>query len=480
MIEVAPMPDELTAGHLGRLGWLNGCLNENDLTVMIKDAVVKLGFDPESMPRLRQLALLSNMDGHDYARKHSMLASFRVAAKAGKNFDHGAETSAAYSKRLGMLPQRGGAYCCPQCIAEDLKDWGFSWYRRNHHLVGIDWCVVHDSKLSLVDHRNAFSRVPHLWQMENKLIPLTVVVEHLPQNGFLRRFAEISTMLLARERPFLADRINGALAKQAAALELRLSRTGRRPLISDRLSTQVAAPWLCAHLPSWHEKQPSEYFQRIDALATMKTLPGVGEAYAMAMASLYDTTETAMEDVCAAETGQQRTPSKHRRVSRGATFWNGEFWPYYLKCHGQINVIAERLQLDADHVGEVLAALGLPSLHNHEQSKRWAAFIRFCSGESLSAACIAEQVNQSEVEVLLRKCSARVMLAIRKIKNDPPIAQKRSPSGLGERILSPRARHEDNHRASEVRRETDDQRLHSERQTTDPTRHLGNRRFCAK
>jgi hypothetical protein len=87
--------------------------SEHDLIRLIKAAVVERGLNPEGMPRLNQLALISDMDGRDYARKHSMLASFRVAAKAGEDKLHGAETSAAYSKRLGMLPQRSGAYCCP-------------------------------------------------------------------------------------------------------------------------------------------------------------------------------------------------------------------------------------------------------------------------------------------------------------------------------------------------------------------------------
>jgi hypothetical protein len=325
MIQVKPMLNELAAGHQGRIGWINGCLNECDLMSLIKRAVVERGFDPNHMSRLNQLALISDMAGSDYARKHSLLGSARVAATFGNEeiYGTGTERRGLDSKRPGMPHNRMGAYCCPHCIAGDLQQFGFSWYRRFHHLVGVDWCVVHGSKLSRVDDPMPFACVPHMWLLKNKLEPLKVAVEELPKDGFLRRFAEISTKLLERERPFLLSCIHDTLARQAVNVGVRPTRYGNRPFISDHLSAQVGGAWLRAHLPDWQEKQPFSFFHRIDTVVTVTSKPTAGEAYAMAMAALYETAEAAIRDVSLAETRHKSPSSNYQsRGTRGTTYWN--------------------------------------------------------------------------------------------------------------------------------------------------------------
>lgn len=412
---IAPMPNELAVAHEGRIAWLEGHSSAKEMDEWIKSVLGSKNQDAVAMPRLHQLAILVNMTPMQYAQHHSMLPALRVASKAGTDHMHGDEASKAYSRRLGMLTQRRGAYCCEKCIEEDQKAQHFSWFRRTHHLIGVDWCSVHGCALVQVDDPLPFTRAPHIWLAQGKLSELDVIVPELPDTGFLRRYVDISTALLLRDRPFPADQINSQLAIRAASMGLRISQTGQRPLLSDRLREQAPLSWLNQHLPGWNTKVPTSFFLRIDRLASVKVVAGVGEAYSMVLAALYDSSDEAMNAVNSS-TGQTTELRFGRKgPKRGSEFWQGEIWSTYVDCKGVLNDMAQRLNLDKTYLSEMMCAVGLPSLADLLNAGKWRAFIRFSRGEGIVNACAAECIDISELEILLRKCSSRVLKAIGKI-----------------------------------------------------------------
>jgi hypothetical protein len=236
---IAPMPNEVAVAHQGRIAWLEVHSSAKETDEWIKTLLGSKNQDAVAMPRLHQLAILSNMKPTQYAQHHSMLPALRVASKAGTDHLHGDDISQSYSRRLGMLTQRRGAFCCERCIEEDLKEQHFSWFRRTHHLIGVDWCSVHGCPLVQVDDPLPFSRAPNIWLTKGKLNTLDVAVPELPETGFLRRYVDISSALLLRDRPFPVEQINSQLAIRAASIGLRISKTGQRPLLSDRLGEQA-------------------------------------------------------------------------------------------------------------------------------------------------------------------------------------------------------------------------------------------------
>lgn len=220
MIEVEPMPNELSIGHEGRLAWVNGRMSAKEVSQLISSTLIERGIDVADMPKLHQLALVSNLTPTDYAQRHSMLPVLRISAKPDAVVLHGAVNAQTYSRRLGMLTQRRGSYCCIKCIEEDLRRRNTSWFRRTHHLIGVDWCPVHCCDLSRIDEPNAFSRVPQIWLEENKLRSDAGAPLQLSGDGFLLRYVNIATALLDRDRPLLATQVNGRLAKRARKLGL--------------------------------------------------------------------------------------------------------------------------------------------------------------------------------------------------------------------------------------------------------------------
>jgi len=412
---VAPMPNELAVGHEGRVAWLEGHSSAKETDEWIKSVLGSQSQDAIAIPRLHQLAVLSNMTPMQYARHHSMLPALRVASKAGTDHLHGDDVSHSYSRRLGMLTQRRGAFCCERCIEEDLKEQRFSWFRRTHHLIGVDWCSVHGCPLVQVDDPLPFSRAPHIWLTKGKLNTLDVAVPELPETGFLCRYVDISSALLLRDRPFPVEQINSQLAIRAASIGLRISKTGQRPLLSDRLGEQAPTLWLNQHLPLWKTKSPAQFFQRMDSLGSMKVVAGVGDAYAMALAALYDSAEEAMNALSSPHQLKQELRFGRTGPKRGSEFWQGEIWETYLACNGVVNDMAQRLNLDRTHLSEMMCSAGLPSLADLQTAGKWRAFSRFARGEGIVDACAAECIEVFELEMLLRKCSTRVSKAIAKI-----------------------------------------------------------------
>jgi TniQ len=414
MITVKPMPNELAAGHEGRLMWLNGCNFYTKLSTVNRDGGEAKN-PLANQPKLHQLAMLSDMTATEYARQHSMLAVLRVAAKPGADLIHGSPGSISYSRLQGMLTQRHGAYCCTQCIKEDLQFWGFTWYRRTHHLIGVDWCPSHGIRLSRIDDKSAFNAVPHRWFEQGKLVGINACQTHMPDQGFLRRYVDIALALLQRDRPFTPQQINGCLAHRASELGLRSSRDGTRKLLSDKLIEMAPKAWLNMHVSDWTKKEYSQQLLKVDGVIAKKHEPVSGEAYAIALAALYDSPDDALRAVASYSPTKVQVPISQTKTKYEQTFWQGEVWPHYVASRGNMTELAKRLQVSREHLSEMLVAAGLPCLRGLDGLAKWRALERFSEGQSLSTACAAEQVPCDELEELLRKCSFRVTIAIKQI-----------------------------------------------------------------
>lgn len=414
------MQDELSLSHEARIAWMNGSKPLAKLTAIIRAELVEQGYKVDGLPRLHQLALVSNKAPADYIRSHSMIASVRVAAKRGENVPHSEPVSHKYIRPNGMRTQRLGAYCCAKCIQEDREGKSYSWYRRKHHLIGVDWCDIHGDPLYKVESPHPFLHPPHIWLSKGKLEPIGACAPSLPEEGFLYRYTKIACALLDRHQPYCVEKIAPRLAQRAMELNLRIGPRGNRPLISDRLFELAPAEWLKMHLKGSEQKVFMETFRRIDFVARSQNTPGAGDAYAMVAATLYDTADEAMRELSLAdEADVYRKPKKINR--RGEQFWEGQIWRYYLNSSGVHARIANELGMVHSDLTRRLSALGLPSLYERgaDGTRAWRAFERFSLGESIEMACQQECIEGEALEEILRKCSIRVFRAIEKIQKVP-------------------------------------------------------------
>ncbi len=244
-IEVTPMDDELAKGHEGRIAWILGAADQREFAGLLASTLPSTNKQKPAKPsRLSQLAAHAKMSPTDYAANHSMLPVLRIAARHGETFAHGAIESESFSRRLGMLTQKFGAYICTACVNEDLKKRQFSWYHRQHHLYGVDWCPTHEVVLTKVNAKNPWAAMPHHW-IESENIESESSLDYDQQEMvFLRRYVEISAFLLNRAIPMDVRAIRHLIASQATALGLRTSANGQRSTISDQVLLKAPANWL--------------------------------------------------------------------------------------------------------------------------------------------------------------------------------------------------------------------------------------------
>ena len=417
MIEVVPATDELALSHETRRMILTGCSSRQAHLRLLKQELGDKISAEQNSPRLALLALASGMAPEDYACSHSMLAVQRVAARNGLLHEHGSPMSASFTSRLGMLPQRAGAYMCHTCVDEMLAGpRKVSWYIRSHHLVGVDWCATHGTVLDRVDARRPFDQLPHHWREAGKTKPVDASHDDVPTSAFLARYISLLQHLLSRRRPVSCQALNRLIANRAKTLGLRTSNKGQRPLLSDRLFELADHRWLCRHIPGAIGKRRGEFFGRIDMIATSYSVAASGDAYAMALTAAFDDVSEAIEAVQGADCPEARsTPSFDAPVVKRMSpqFWHGDIWPLYLQHEGSARKIAAALNMDRTYLGSKLAEIGLPSLHQSKESGLWRSFLRFRNGSTLTDACIAEGVAIAALEQLLRTCSARVAHAVK-------------------------------------------------------------------
>ena len=390
MIEVAPAPDELAVSHDARRMILTGYVSRHAYLKLLQEELGDKISAERNLPRLTLLALASGMAPQEYAKSHSMLAVHRVAAKGEHRHEHGSPLAASFSRRLGMLTQRAGVYVCPTCINEMLSGpWKVSWYQRSHHLVGVDWCVSHGTVLHRVDARQPFDQLPHVWLQAGKTTPVDGVHDQIPTSGFLSRYIPLLRYLLTRRRPVSCHALNRLVAKQAKELGLRISNKGQRPLLSDRLFELVDHRWLSQHIPGAAGKRRGERFNRVDMVVSSYSVAASGDAYAMALAAVFEDISKAIEAVHVADdVSAFDTSSFDEQVVKRMSpqFWHGGIWSLYLQHQGSVRKIASALDMDRTYLGSKLAEIGLPSLRHADDSGLWRAFLRFSEKASAAAS----------------------------------------------------------------------------------------------
>lgn len=324
MIIVDPMPDELAAGHEARRMTILGCDSQSEHLRLMKADLAFYGKAVEDLPRLHLLAMTADVEAAQYAQSHSMLASLRVVARIREAVLHGSPEAATFSRRLGMAIQRVGAYVCNDCIDGDLAHFGFSWYRRTHHLAGFDWCPIHGGALSEISSAHAFASMPHRQREQGRVRPLTPFSPRMPEQGLVRRYMDVARGLMKRDRPLEKGALQTILSRRAKVLGLAVAPNEAGPRTSDRLMEHVDPVWLDRAISMAVAKRRGVYFGPIDNATSGAGGNVAGIGYSLALSALYGSAGAALSAVAeaadnvgerqSAKQAYGRSPKSQRRA----------------------------------------------------------------------------------------------------------------------------------------------------------------------
>ncbi|ADL55254.1 TniQ family protein [Gallionella capsiferriformans] len=412
-----PMSDEIALGHGHRIAIFNGLGKFDKLIKNLRTNQLQQGKKVQDLSTLDILAKAARIPTQDYALNHSMLPVMRVAAKYGNEFVHGSPEAMSINRRLGMLIPRKFACVCLSCIQEDFDQHGFSYFRRSHHLNGVDWCPNHGEVLNRVNSDNPFSKLPHFWRQQKMITPLPSFCLHINETPeFVQKYSANAIALLKQAKPLTVAIVNGRINLRVKALCFPVGEYGRKILLSDHVIKMAPTDWFnnSVYASSNQKKHINQNFFCIDGIVKSMGYVASYESYSLVLAATYNSTEIALGAFTAPPIDPSKEKAKYPSPKRlGQSFWNGHtLYSAYIECHGIYSDVADRFNLDRKNTREKMISMGFPSLKHYESSALLHAFRDFSQGTTILEACSQHGVMVADLEEFLRISSCRISNAI--------------------------------------------------------------------
>lgn len=291
-----PQEDELAISHVQRMAQINDWSGRLTPT-LLRNALSHS--QPEfvrTTSLVRSLAMLVGMPIGEYIQKHTALPLLKLAAWPSDITAHGLANENVLSA-FGMRTARAGGFVCPDCVDNQLADEGLSWYRRSHHVFGVDWCPDHGTPLRAVQSTRPFDRSPDIWLRSGKTTVLpacTGRLESMP--SFIQQLTALSSSAYKLASPISALLLKCACCIRANASGLRLHGSHRLPTFSDHLMRSAPKKWVESHLPGLTAKKHGDFFPDIDDLLVTGAVPTTMSTL-VALASLFEDSITALEQL---------------------------------------------------------------------------------------------------------------------------------------------------------------------------------------
>lgn len=418
---IAPMPQEFALAHAGRVAFFNmGKTTKSKRQKLLENLAEEHHPGAGSLPMIGQLAAVSSISMHDYARQHTFVPVLRVAEYATAPAIHGCMENYQVAKLVGPKLHTKKVHLCRQCALDDVAHWSFSWFRRTHNLAGVEICPVHGQPLHRVTAPDPFSHLPQHWVDSGDIEQVACDPTSESERLFQARLHATYEIFMERDRPFELLRVRRVLAKRARELGLRICDPATKPPLSDYVLERTPFAWVQRHWPTLCSKEKGESFAALDRLPTSAITPGTGFAYALALATAFETAEAASHLLARPAERHRKNVDQIEKPRYSPEFWRNDYLSVLKKMGGNLSATAHHLGLDRHFLTRKTRNLGIPSLKGAGTSPRWRAVQRFSAGESLAAACSAEGVDVRLVESLLRTASASLVELARSIKAPTP------------------------------------------------------------
>lgn len=284
-----PLQDELALGLLGRFTRLNGLSS-------IAQAIKSLrAFQPdgENAPILWLIAAACEQDPSVFSVRHSML---HVILPISKNVDSSQDAgSSLYRISLkGMRPPAGLLRWCPECSRLDMEERGFSYWRRKHQVMGVDWCAEHHRPLVSTAIEFAILSPGHP-ATHGSLCTTQTNIEEEIRCPAVQRMQQIMFSWLQRPKPIRLKAWTEVVSGQCLNKGLRIGEIGKRPVVSDLIQKAFPTSWLARHLPEIASKKPRSFVRKVDGACIDKHVAYPALACVTILAALFDTVEHALD-----------------------------------------------------------------------------------------------------------------------------------------------------------------------------------------
>ncbi|MGZ5799375.1 MAG: TniQ family protein [Burkholderiaceae bacterium] len=278
------LPDELAEGYFGRIQILNSINSERETLLALQTHLKNNG----CLGALENLAKVAKIPFSQMINEHTLIPfTHAFGGTAGRRVSQ--ERLFFHELDLKWIRRRT-AFFCLDCIKEDLSFHGVSYWRRTHHLHGINWCVKHGTPLYRKSGKNVFAETPAN-ECEHVVVFDVSYVDEAKRNIVVQKYVEICCDYLEQKRPRrtldFSRKIRGERGKNQNEYNARLGKIR----LSEQANSVLPRNWLLENFPKVATKLPGEFIWSLDGLVRANRNRFATEHYALADAIVSSSTD---------------------------------------------------------------------------------------------------------------------------------------------------------------------------------------------
>lgn len=403
LVILRPQPNELLQGWRGRMAATNCLKGARDVDVALLAWVLRKSLAVgDDLDFVQCAASALGVTQQELIRHHTLIPYFDCLGnlKQNKPGRPGLHLR-TYQRRAPLRIDGRNALFCPQCAAEDVEFWGFSYWRRSHHLPGVVCCSTHAVQLLVAGDHACFDRCPH--HFLNDYVKECAQPDDDAAKVILLRYARISEEILDLAPTIDSSAASFIFGKWAKGADLRISKPGSRKTLSTYLMELLPSTWLEETFPRVHW-QRNKYISTIDGVCTPRTTRYTASTFCLLAAVFYDDADRAISELVGSS-------ANNREPSLGYDFWaSREVFDLYCANDGVVSRMAEAIGVSPKTVSIGLLNQGLPGLGRSIPLR--IALRAFFSGQSIEKSCHAAGVSEEVFVALLRASGARLAKAL--------------------------------------------------------------------
>lgn len=407
------LPNEIDRSYLGAVMRQNGDNKESEIIAKIALHVGLGDKTRRQAPAIELLSKIAQTDTQTFVRQHSTLPYRRGITSYYVNLRHGSEDNRAILSNSGMRVARPGAYCCPECVRNDEKKHGRTYWHREHQLPGQFWCPEHKLPLLYLESEHSFLLAPDQVIDKSYSVPESWMANTI-DNNYINSFLTISSALLETEKPFSVKYVSTILRGKAAARGFQThGGKVKSNLLSDAVVAEFGREWLATVLPRLANKREGEIHSQLDGVLYMSTDSSSVTAYILALSFLFDSPDEALNALIPTD----KSEPVHLPTKSSRTIGNEELKSAYFKSHGSYSKTASLLMISYAAISGRLRDMGLPYLKgNREHGLEKAALAFFVDRMSLEDSAAIGNVTCEALENLVRVAGATLVELFEKMR----------------------------------------------------------------
>lgn len=403
------MPDEFFLGYQCRLAIINGNLSLKETNSLIgrwireTNQAVKLNAYPVafSLATLLEISLEEFVHRHTLVALSSSIKTSRITKL--KTIDENAALKSLQA--VSSIRLRSSACFCKECVKEDMDYLGFSFWRRSHQLVGVDWCAKHNISLYEVHSEDAYRWTPSVYLNTNNYNSLESYNHR--EHAVISRFSQLMNDVLDLKQTLDFKITSQVILNQSKKHNVRGSYAGSKKTLSDLMIEKLPAIWLQKHFPNLKKEKQGTFVYGFDDIQRPN---GVAKSCINTLLAAAVVFESADEAILRLTTHQYKVQNQTKKTNID----HQTFLDEYIKQNGNIKQTATKLDIGYSTAIQKAFNIGLPALTNLDK-QTFKALKDFYSGTSLLTIMQTPGINYEAFESVIRTAGSRFSSTIKKI-----------------------------------------------------------------